>query len=153
MLRHDYFSGSSVHNENALSQGSLVKGTEPHSKVTSETKVFSSWPSFQRQEKYERCSDSRFRKDNLLKGRWGRANMEIFFKKFSFCVPYFMLTTTSLVPILTTELSPFTCWPPPPAFQEIILSKPGITTSFILLLPLERGPGKEDFYFQCFTLL
>ena len=26
------------------------------------------------QEKYERCSDSRFRKNNLLKGRWGRAN-------------------------------------------------------------------------------
>ena len=29
----DHFSGFSVHNENALSQGSLVKGTEPHSKV------------------------------------------------------------------------------------------------------------------------
>ena len=29
----DHFSGSSVHNENALSQGSLVKGTEPQSKV------------------------------------------------------------------------------------------------------------------------
>ena len=33
LLGHDYFSGSSVHNENALSQGSLVKGTEPQSKV------------------------------------------------------------------------------------------------------------------------
>ena len=74
-------------------------------------------------------------------------------KRFSFCVPYFMLTTTSLVPILTTELSPFTHWPPPPAFQEIILSKPGINTPFILLLPLERGSGREDFSFRCFTML
>ena len=32
LLGHDY-SGSSVHNENALSQGSLVKGTGPQSKV------------------------------------------------------------------------------------------------------------------------
>ena len=74
-------------------------------------------------------------------------------KRFSFCVPYFMLTSTSLVPILITELSPFTRWPPPTAFQEIILSKPGITTSFILLLPWERGPGRENFCFQCFTTL
>ena len=29
---HDDFSGSSVHSEDALSQGSLVKGTEPQSK-------------------------------------------------------------------------------------------------------------------------
>ena len=36
-----------------------------------------------------------------------------FFKKFSVCVPYFMLTTTSLVPILTIELSPFTRLPSP----------------------------------------
>ena len=33
LLGHDNFSGSSVHSENALSQGSLVKGTEPQSKV------------------------------------------------------------------------------------------------------------------------
>ena len=32
--------------------------------------------------------------------------------------------------------------PPPPPFQETILSKSGITTSFILLLHLERGPGR-----------
>ena len=29
---HDDFSGSSVHSEDALSQGSLVKGTEPQNK-------------------------------------------------------------------------------------------------------------------------
>ena len=33
LLGHDNFSGSSVHSENALSQGSLVKGTEPQSMV------------------------------------------------------------------------------------------------------------------------
>ena len=51
------------------------------------------------------------------------------------------------------NLAPLPICSPPPAFQEIILTKPGITTYFILLLPLERGPGREDFCFQCFTLL
>ena len=56
-------------------------------------------------------------------------------------------------PFSPLSWAPLPICPPPPAFLEIILFKPGITMSFMLLLPLERGPGREDFFFQCFTLL